>query len=115
MPAIEFTPSSIFLETSLSTISGDAPGYSAITTTTGKSIFGNWSTCSRCKENMPSTISASIIMVAKTGLCRLTRVNHINHFAPPTKRTRVSAGMGPTPPASTTVPASRPLTVTMVS
>ena len=42
MPAIEFTPSSIFLETSLSTISGDAPGYSVRTTTTGKLMFGNW-------------------------------------------------------------------------
>src|SRR6185369_15290545 len=47
MPAIELTPSSIFLVTSLSTISGEAPGYSAVTTTTGKSMLGNWSTCSR--------------------------------------------------------------------
>jgi len=47
MPAIELTPSSSFLVTSLSTISGEAPGYSAVTTTTGKSMLGNWSTFSR--------------------------------------------------------------------
>ena len=47
MPAIELTPSSSFLVTSLSTISGEAPGYSAVTTTTGKSILGNWSTFRR--------------------------------------------------------------------
>ena len=41
MPATELTASSIFLETSLSTISGEAPGYSVVTTTTGKSILGN--------------------------------------------------------------------------
>ena len=47
MPAIELTPSSSFLLTSLSTISGAAPGYSAVITTTGKSMLGNWSTFSR--------------------------------------------------------------------
>jgi hypothetical protein len=41
MPAIELTPSSIFLETSFSTISGEAPGYSVLMTTTGKSMLGN--------------------------------------------------------------------------
>src|SRR3982750_3545646 len=77
MPAIELTPSSTFLVTSLSTISGDAPGYSVMMTTTGKSMFGNWSTCSRWYEKMPSTTSASISIVAKTGFFRLTRVNHM--------------------------------------
>ncbi len=77
MPAIELTPSSSFLVTSLSTISGEAPGYSAVTTTTGKSMSGNWSTFSRWYENTPSTTSASITMVARTGLRRLTRVNHM--------------------------------------
>ena len=43
MPAIELTASSIFLLTSLSMISGEAPGYSVVITTTGKSILGNWS------------------------------------------------------------------------
>ena len=33
--------------TSTSTISGEAPGYAVLTTTTGKSTLGNWSTCSR--------------------------------------------------------------------
>jgi len=47
MPAIALTPSSTFFVTSLSTISGAAPGYSVMTTTTGKSMFGNWSICSR--------------------------------------------------------------------
>ena len=114
MPAIEFTPSSIFFETSLSTISGDAPGYSVITTTTGKSMFGNWSTCRRCSEKTPSTISASIIMVAKTGLWILTRVNHINYLAPVVNVTSVSTCIGPTPPISTTVPSGTPATATMV-
>ena len=77
MPAIELTPSSIFLETSLSTISGDAPGYSVLMTTTGKSMLGNWSTLRRWKEKMPSTTRANMTMVAKTGFCKLTRVNHM--------------------------------------
>src|SRR5690606_22482108 len=71
------TASSILRATSLSTTSGEAPGYSAVTTTTGKSISGNWSTCSRWYENSPSTTMASITMVANTGFFRLTRVNHM--------------------------------------
>src|SRR3954470_2273574 len=77
MPAIELTPSSTLRVTSLSTTSGDAPGYSVCTTTTGKSMLGNWSTFRRCSENRPSTTSASITIVAKTGFFRLTRVNHM--------------------------------------
>src|SRR5690349_17187324 len=77
MPAIELTPSSTFLVTSLSTTSGDAPGYPVCTTTTGKSMLGNWSTFRRWSENRPSTTSASMTMVAKTGFFRLTRVNHM--------------------------------------
>src|SRR6478735_8316992 len=81
MPAIELTPSSSFLVTSLSTISGEAPGYSAVTTTTGKSMLGNWSTFRRWRENKPSTTMASMTMVARTGFFRLTRVNHIRLWA----------------------------------
>src|SRR3954471_22081166 len=88
MPAIEFTDSSIFFVTSLSTISGDAPGYSVITTTTGRSMLGNWSTLSRWYENRPSTTMASITIVAKTGFFRLTRVNHM---------AREPQGLGVTP------------------
>ena len=76
-PAIELTASSIFLVTSLSTISGEAPGYAAVTTTTGKSILGNWSTFKRWYEKTPSTTKASITIVANTGLRRLTLVNHM--------------------------------------
>ena len=77
MPATELTASSTFLVTSLSTMVGAAPGYSVEMTTTGKSTLGNWSTCSRCSENRPSTTKASITMAAKTGLFRLTLVNHM--------------------------------------
>ncbi len=77
MPAVEFTASSIFLLTSLSTISGEAPGYSVVTTTTGKSMLGNWSIFKRWNENRPSTTRASITMVANTGLRKLTWVNHM--------------------------------------
>ena len=77
-------------------------------------MFGNWSTCRRCRENMPSTSSASIIMVAKTGLFRLTRVNHITYFAPAARLTTVSASIGPTPPIKICAPALNPLTSTMV-
>src|SRR3954468_24817286 len=77
MPAMALTPSSTLRVTSLSTTSGEAPGYSVCTTTTGKSMFGNWSTFRRCSENRPSTTSASITIVAKTGFFRLTRVNHM--------------------------------------
>src|SRR3954468_17482060 len=77
MPAMALTPSSTLRVTSLSTTSGDAPGYSVCTTTTGKSMLGNWSTFSLCNENRPSTTRASITIVAKTGFLRLTRVNHM--------------------------------------
>ena len=77
MPAMELTASSIFLLTSLSTISGEAPGYSVVTTTTGKSMLGNWSTLRRWYENRPSTTMASMTIVANTGFFRLTRVNHM--------------------------------------
>ena len=40
-------------------------------------MLGNWSTLSRWNEKTPSTTSAAIIMVANTGLLRLTRVNHM--------------------------------------
>src|SRR6185295_366568 len=63
--------------TSSSTFSGEAPGYSVCTTTTGKLTSGNCSTGRREYENAPSTSSAAIIMVANTGLEMLTLVNHI--------------------------------------
>jgi len=116
MPAMLLTPSSSFLVTSLSTISGEAPGYSVLITTTGKSTLGNWSTRSRCIENSPSTTKASMTMVANTGLPRLTRVNHIQGFvgALAPSWTSVLARKTPTGPASTRVPSATPSTATMV-
>jgi len=99
-----------------------------MTTTTGKSMLGNWSTCSRWYENSPSTTRASMTMVAKTGFFRLTRVNHMacavprqgavrgvaGAVAPPAEAscTAVPSRIGPMVPESTLAPSSRPLTVT---
>ena len=43
-PAMALTDSSILRLISVSTVSGEAPGYSVVTTTIGKSTLGNWST-----------------------------------------------------------------------
>src|SRR5271154_2856815 len=77
MPLMVLTDSSTRRVTSSSTLSGEAPGYSVCTSTTGKLTSGNCSTGRREYENTPSTSSAAIIMMAKTGLEMLTRVNHI--------------------------------------
>jgi hypothetical protein len=47
MPLIVLTDSSILRVSSSSTLSGEAPGYSVSTTTTGKLTSGNCSTGSR--------------------------------------------------------------------
>jgi hypothetical protein len=46
-PSTEFTSSSIFLVTSRSTASGEAPAYSVVMPTNGKSTLGHRSTDSR--------------------------------------------------------------------
>ena len=66
-PAIGFTASSIFLLTSRSTVSGDAPGYSVMIDSTGISTSGIMSIGRRRAENTPSVTSVSIITVATTG------------------------------------------------
>ena len=66
-PAIGLTASSIFLVTSRSTVSGDAPGYSVMIDSTGISTSGIMSIGSRRTEKMPSVTSVRIITVATTG------------------------------------------------
>src|SRR5580704_18152098 len=71
MPLIVFTESSTRLVMSVSTSSADAPGLLTLTDTVGKSILGNRSTPKVKNEKPPTTMSATISMVAKTG--RLTQ------------------------------------------
>ena len=40
-------------------------------------MLGNWSTCKRWNEKMPSTTKATMTMVANTGLRKETWVNHM--------------------------------------
>src|SRR3954470_14694569 len=72
MPLMGLTASSILSEISVSISSGAAPGRRVVTTTVGKSTFGNRSTPSRENENAPITVSARISTLAKTG--RLTDI-----------------------------------------
>src|SRR5207237_10341513 len=52
---------------SVSTSWGDAPGLMTVTVIVGRSIFGKRSTPSVENEKIPTTVSAMIIIVAKTG------------------------------------------------
>ncbi len=67
MPLMVFTASSMRLVMSVSISSADAPGLLTETDTVGKSILGNRSTPRVKNEKAPTTISATISMVAKTG------------------------------------------------
>src|SRR5512145_252048 len=67
MPEMEFTPSSMRLETSLSTLSGEAPGYFVMMETTGISTFGYISTGSHRYENIPRVTRTRHMTVANTG------------------------------------------------
>ncbi len=67
MPLMVLTASSILSEISVSICSGDAPGWTVVTTTVGKSTFGKRSTPRRVKENAPTTVSDRMRTVAKTG------------------------------------------------
>src|SRR6267142_1526943 len=65
------------LATSFSNCSGEAPGYSTLTATKGGRTSGIASTRSRWYEKMPSTVSATITIVANTGWLMATRVIHM--------------------------------------
>src|ERR1700761_3783486 len=69
--------SSSGLVISVSTAPGDAPGYCTEMKTTGGEMSGICSTPRRWYENNPSTHSATMTMVAKTGLLMATRVIHM--------------------------------------
>ena len=76
MPLIVLTASSILSVISVSTSSGAAPGRRVVTTTVGKSTFGKRSRPSFVNENAPTTVSAMMRTLAKTG--RLTDID-ANH------------------------------------
>ena len=67
IPLIVLTASSILSVISVSICSGAAPGCTVVTTIIGRSIFGNRSTPRRWKEKRPTTVSARMRTVAKTG------------------------------------------------
>ena len=67
MPLMVLTASSMRLVISVSISSAEAPGLTTVTMTVGKSIFGNQIDAQVKKEKHPTTISARISMVAKTG------------------------------------------------
>ena len=71
-PSTVLTVSSMNFVTSRSTVSGDAPVYRVVTVTTGNSTSGKRSTFSAWYDVRPSTASAAIIIVAKTG-CLIER------------------------------------------
>ncbi len=66
-PAIGLTASSIRLLTSLSTVSGEAPGYLVTIERMGISTSGYSSIARRLYEKRPSVTRTSIITVAKIG------------------------------------------------
>ena len=78
---------SIGLMTSFSMASGDAPGYCTVAHTMGMLTSGICSTGSSRYENTPSTTSARMTIVAKTGWLMLVRVIHMRRF-----RTTVATG-----------------------
>ncbi len=67
MPLMVLTASSILSVTSVSTSSGAAPGRRVVTTTVGKSTFGNRSSPSCVNAKAPMTVSDRVMTVAKTG------------------------------------------------
>src|ERR1700744_658223 len=72
-----FRASSSGLAISVSTAPGDAPGYCTEMKTTGGEMWAICAPPSRWYENNPSTHSATMTMVAKTGLLMETRVIHM--------------------------------------
>ena len=97
-PAIELIASSIFLDTSRSTLSGEAPGNLVTIETTGISTFGHISTESQRKEKIPRVTSASTMTEAKTGrlMERSERImNQLPCFRPATIRRSPSLTLKP--------------------
>src|ERR1700712_3570443 len=66
-PGTVFSASSIFLETSLSTDSGPAPGQFVVTVMIGRSTLGNSSIDRRRRAKAPRTTNATMIIVMNTG------------------------------------------------
>ena len=77
-PVTPLTAFSTGLVMSISTASGDAPGYCVCTIRNGSVTSGICSTRSREYENRPSTVIPIITIVAKTGLLIETRVIHMS-------------------------------------
>src|SRR6187401_3635473 len=75
-PSMPATASSMGLVTSVSTSSGEAPGYTVEMLTNGKSTAGNRSIPSRVIDTIPSTTKLRMNIVAKTG--RLMEVSEIH-------------------------------------
>src|SRR3990170_1043482 len=106
---ISYSPSTVFSAVSIgraisrSTTSGEAPGYDTDTLITGEVTSWYSSTARRVRETMPSTTSATIIMVAKTG--RLMEMSERNMKAERGAKDEVSGkdlcygvDFGPRPP-----------------
>src|SRR5262245_22648963 len=95
MPLIVLTASSMRLVICVSISSALAPGRLACTETTGASVFGIRSSPRPSYDTPPSTMSASVIMMAKTGRLTLTSASviaglllgdrrHVHHENPKT-------------------------------
>ena len=87
-----------------------------ITTTTGKSTFGELVDLQPLIGKRPSTTSASITMVANTGFFRLTRVNHMGQGRSSGRASgfhRRAARRVPTVPLTRLALSGRPLTKTI--
>src|SRR5580704_587770 len=98
MPLIVFTESSTRLVISVSTSSADAPGLLTETDTVGKSILGSRSTPKVKNEKPPTTISATISMVAKTGRLTQSSASLCTGYSP------APTAAGDEPSASTSSP-----------
>src|SRR5947207_14291591 len=76
MPLIVLTASSILSVISVSICSGAAPGWTVVTSTVGKSTFGNRSTPSFVNEKAPMMVSDRMSTVAKTGRLTHSAASH---------------------------------------
>src|SRR5712691_208848 len=77
MPLMVLTASSILLVIWVSISSALAPGNCTCTLTFGESVLGIKSRPRSLYENAPSTMSAAVIMMAKTGRLTLTSASFI--------------------------------------
>ena len=76
MPEMELMDSSSLSVTSVSTCSGEAPGSTVLTITTGKSMFGNRSTPMPRMLAIPTTTSARMSTQVNTGRRTEIAANH---------------------------------------